>query len=126
MARLTIGRAVTFSASHRLPNVPAAHKCSRLHGHTYRVVVEVTGPSDSVLGWVADFGLLDVALRQNVHNVLDHQHLNDIEGLSNPTSEALAEWCATRLALSIHGVGELRISSVTVHEGEGGWARWEP
>ena len=25
-----------FEAAHRLPNVPSDHKCSRLHGHSYR------------------------------------------------------------------------------------------
>lgn len=127
MARVIVGREVRFSASHRLPNVPAAHKCSRMHGHSYRVAVEVTGTVDETLGWVADFGAIDIALRQMVHGPLDHRHLNDIDGLDNPTSERLAAWCAERLALTLHGIGDLRITSVSVHEGDGGgWARWEP
>ncbi len=124
---MTVGREGRFSAAHHLPNVPPAHKCSRLHGHSYRVAVEVTGPVDRTLAWVADFGIIDLALRQLVHGPLDHRCLNEISGLENPTSERLAEWCAERLALSLHGIGELRISSVVVHEGDGGgWARWEP
>lgn len=127
MALVIIGREIRFSASHRLPNVPAGHKCGRLHGHTYRVTLEVSGSVDETLGWVADFGLLDIALRQMVHLPLDHQNLNDIPGLNNPTSERLAQWCAERLALTLHGVGDLRIRSVSVYEGDGGgWARWEP
>ena len=32
---------LTFEAAHRLPNVPAGHKCARLHGHSFRVEVHV-------------------------------------------------------------------------------------
>lgn len=126
MARVTIGREVRFSASHRLPNVPTSHKCSRLHGHSYRVSVEVEGPVDATLGWVADFGILDAALRL-AHTALDHRHLNEIEGLENPTSEALAAWCGARMRLAVEGIVGLRVRAVVVHEGDGGgWARWEP
>lgn len=122
---LIIGREIRFSASHRLPNVPEGHKCSRLHGHSYRVALEVSGPVDATLGWVADFGHLDAALRTLVYDVLDHRHLNDIAGLENPTSERLATWCHARLTAYLKGVGGLKFVSVTVHEGDGGgWARY--
>jgi 6-pyruvoyltetrahydropterin/6-carboxytetrahydropterin synthase len=120
---MIVGREIRFSASHRLPNVPDGHKCSRLHGHSYRVAVEVSGPVDATLGWVADFGVVDSALRTIVYDVLDHRHLNDIAGLENPTSEVLAGWCMERLSLFLP---HLQIVSVTVHEGDGGgWARLE-
>ena len=38
-----IYREFTFEAAHRLPFVPEGHKCSRLHGHSYRVQVHVAG-----------------------------------------------------------------------------------
>lgn len=124
MARVIVCRSVRFSASHRLPNVPAGHKCARLHGHTYRVDLEVSGPVDETLGWVVDFGVLDIALSVCA-GPLDHRHLNDVPGLENPTSEAVAGWCAARLAVALPP--HLRIESVTVHEGDaGGWARWVP
>lgn len=127
MARMTVGREVRFSAAHSLPHVPESHKCHRLHGHSYRVAVEVSGPTDPTLGWVIDFGVIDAALQTIVRGPLDHRHLNDIAGLSNPTSEALAQWCAARLRVAIEGIGDLRVASVVVHEGDGGgWARWEP
>ncbi|WP_445942210.1 6-pyruvoyl trahydropterin synthase family protein [Pseudonocardia sp. T1-2H] len=44
--------------SHRLPNVPAGHKCARLHGHSYRVFVYVQGELDLENHWVQDFGEL--------------------------------------------------------------------
>ena len=84
-----------FEAAHRLPQVPPTHKCSRLHGHSYKVRIAMRGDLDPVMGWFIDFGdLEDVVLP--VIKQLDHYLLNDIEGLSNPTSEILAGWIFRR------------------------------
>jgi len=45
----------TFEAAHLLPNLPDGHKCKRLHGHSYRVRVVVSGELDAELGWVMDY-----------------------------------------------------------------------
>ena len=55
MNEMEIFKEFRIEAAHRLPNVPASHKCSRLHGHSFRVVVHVAGPIDPVQGWVCDF-----------------------------------------------------------------------
>src|ERR1700759_1139491 len=44
-----------FEAAHRLPKVPAGHKCARLHGHSFRVELAVAGPVDEATGWFLDF-----------------------------------------------------------------------
>ena len=80
-----------FESAHRLPNVPEDHKCARLHGHSYRVEVHVSGPVDPGTGWVMDFGDLGAACAP-VRDQLDHYYLNEIPGLENPTSEVLARW----------------------------------
>ncbi|WP_349263138.1 6-carboxytetrahydropterin synthase QueD [Longimicrobium sp.] len=85
-----------FEAAHRLPNLPPEHKCARLHGHSYRVEIRVQGPLDPALGWVMDFADLKAAFRP-LYDQLDHNYLNDIEGLENPTSEVLARWIWSRL-----------------------------
>jgi 6-pyruvoyltetrahydropterin/6-carboxytetrahydropterin synthase len=85
-----------FEAAHRLPNVPPAHKCARLHGHSFRVEVHVRGELDPHLGWVMDFADLKSAVKP-VINQLDHYYLNEIPGLENPTSEVLARWLWARL-----------------------------
>jgi len=85
-----------FESAHRLPNLPPEHKCARLHGHSYRVQIHVQGPLHPTLGWVMDFADLQAAFRP-LFEQLDHNYLNDIEGLENPTSEVLARWIWTRL-----------------------------
>src|SRR6516162_605340 len=85
-----------FEAAHRLPNVPAGHKCARLHGHSFRVELTVQGAVDPVTGWLLDFGELADAWAP-LHRQLDHYYLNDVEELQNPTSENLAGWIWRRL-----------------------------
>lgn len=80
-----------FEAAHRLPSVPEGHKCARLHGHSFRVELHVRGPVEPSLGWVMDFADIKAAFKPFLET-LDHNYLNDIEGLSNPTSENLARW----------------------------------
>lgn len=86
-----------FEAAHFLPNVPEAHKCRRIHGHSYHGEVAVRGPLDPQLGWVMDFADLRGAI-DPVVGALDHYLLNEIEGLENPTAEVLAVWIWRRLA----------------------------
>lgn len=93
---MEIFKEFTFEAAHRLPNVPAGHKCARLHGHSFQVRVTVEGDLDPVLGWVMDFADLKAACR-DVHDALDHRYLNEIPGLENPTSEVVAAWIWDRL-----------------------------
>jgi 6-pyruvoyltetrahydropterin/6-carboxytetrahydropterin synthase len=52
---MEIFKVFTIEAAHRLPYVPAGHKCGRLHGHTFQIEVHVQGPLDPKLGWIIDF-----------------------------------------------------------------------
>ena len=86
----------TIEAAHRLPNLPENHKCRRLHGHSFRVEIHVSGPLTEKEGWIMDFA--DVTRAFNpIYEQLDHHYLNDIPGLENPTSEILARWIWSRL-----------------------------
>jgi 6-pyruvoyltetrahydropterin/6-carboxytetrahydropterin synthase len=100
----------TFEAAHRLPNVAPGHKCARLHGHSYRVAVHVSGPVDEHAGWICDFADLSSAMRP-VLDRLDHYYLNDIDGLENPTSEVLARWIWAELHSAVP-----ELSQVVVRE----------
>lgn len=97
-----------FESAHRLPNVPQGHKCRRLHGHSFVVRVQVTGDVDPLTGMVCDFAVLTAAWQQ-IHAILDHNYLNEIDGLENPTSENLARWIWNRLDHSLHGLTEVMV-----------------
>ena len=106
---MEIFREFTFEAAHRLPQVPEGHKCARLHGHSYRVEIHLRGDVDPVAGWVTDFGDIKAAFRP-LYDQLDHNYLNDVPGLENPTSEVLARWIWQRLA------DVLPLSAVVIRE----------
>jgi 6-pyruvoyl tetrahydropterin synthase/QueD family protein len=93
----------TFEAAHRLPFVPTDHKCHRLHGHSFKVEVHVSGEVDPRTGWIIDFSEIKSAFMP-LHAQLDHNYLNEIPGLENPTSENLAVWIWERLELTLSGL----------------------
>ncbi len=103
---MEIFREFTFEAAHRLPNLPPEHKCSRLHGHSFRVTVHVEGPLMPNEGWVMDFADLK-RIFQPLYDRLDHYYLNEIEGLENPTSEVLAQWIWARLKPTLPGLSQI-------------------
>ncbi|CCW34834.1 6-carboxytetrahydropterin synthase QueD [Chthonomonas calidirosea] len=92
-----------IEAAHRLPHVPEGHKCARLHGHSFRITIYVSGSPDPQLGWVMDFADIGEAFRP-LYDMLDHRYLNEIEGLENPTSENLARWIWQRLKPRLPGL----------------------
>ena len=116
---MDVFKVFTFEAAHLLPNVPPGHKCARLHGHSFRVEVHVSGPLDPHLGWVMDFADLKAAFRP-LHDQLDHRYLNDIEGLENPTAEHIAAWIWDRTKAALPA-----LSSVKVYETPMSWAEYE-
>jgi 6-pyruvoyltetrahydropterin/6-carboxytetrahydropterin synthase len=99
-----------IEAAHRLPHVPAGHKCARLHGHSFRVGLYLAGPLDPALGWVRDFADLAAAFAP-LHAELDHRYLNEVPGLDNPTSERLAVWIWQRLKPALPD-----LARVVIHE----------
>ena len=107
---MRIFKEFTFEAAHRLPNVPEGHKCARLHGHSFRVRLTAEGPLEEERGWVMDFADLKATFKP-IYDQLDHHYLNEINGLSNPTSENIAAWIWHSLKPSLP-----ELSEVTIHE----------
>lgn len=93
---MEIFKEFTFESAHRLPNTPEGHKCRNLHGHSFRVRLHVEGPVDGHAGWVTDFADIEEKFMP-FHKILDHNYLNEVEGLENPTSENIAKWIWDKL-----------------------------
>lgn len=105
-AQMEIFKEFIFEAAHRLPNVPEGHKCSRLHGHSFRAEIHVRGDVERDLGWVIDFSDIKKAFKP-FYEQLDHNYLNEIEGLDNPTSENLARWIWERVQPKLPGLSKV-------------------
>ena len=107
---MEIFKIFTVEAAHHLPNVPENHKCRRLHGHSFRIEIRLSGPVQEKAGWIVDFADIAQAF-QPLYEQLDHRYLNEIDGLDNPTSEHLARWIWRKLKPSLP-----LLSEVVVHE----------
>lgn len=102
----------SFEAAHAIP----PH--SDVHGHSFRVCVEVGGQADEEFGWTVS--LYD--LEKNVDSVreqLDHRYLNSVEGLSVPSLENLARWIWTKLEDSVPGLQTITVSRGLPGQAEG-------
>lgn len=104
-----VWRRYMFQSAHRLPNVPFGHKCGRMHGHGFEVIIhanqDVGGRDLSI-----DYDHLD-ELWAPLHVALHHACLNDLPGLRNPTSEIISSWIWKRLKPQLP-----ELSWVTVYE----------
>ena len=124
IAMYRIGRRFTFDAAHHLDGLPDGHKCSRQHGHTYTVEVELAAADLAPPGFVTDFADL-APLGTYLDTHFDHRDLNDILAIQ-PTSENLArhlyDWCAANLQAKVRGA----IAAVRVHETPASWAEYRP
>lgn len=104
-----IWRRYMFQSAHQLPNVPQGHKCGRMHGHGFEVILHANqnlGAREIGI----DYDHLD-ELWAPIHAELDHACLNDIAGLQNPTSEVISAWIWNRLKAKLP-----ELSCVTVYE----------
>ena len=106
---IELSKDFSFEAAHRLPRVPATNKCSRLHGHSFRVAVTVEGEVDPDRGWFIDYDDIKNAFKALLDQYLDHYYLNEIAGLDNPTSENIAKWIWDRLKHQLLGLKRVSV-----------------
>lgn len=99
-----------FEAAHYLPYVSKEHKCGRLHGHSFFVRLKIKGVINKKTGWIIDYADLKLIFKP-IYEKLDHNFLNEIPGLENPTSEILSKWIWKRLKPNLPS-----LYSVTIKE----------
>lgn len=116
---MKITQAFTFEAAHHLPNVPEGHRCRNVHGHSYRVELTLAGSVDPHTGFVVDFFDVETVFAPLL-STLDHQHLNTIEGLANPTVENIAMWIWHRIRSALPD-----LASIRVYETMNCWAEYD-
>jgi 6-pyruvoyltetrahydropterin/6-carboxytetrahydropterin synthase len=108
--RVRLSKSFCFEAAHRLPTFPPGHKCTRLHGHSFKFDVIVEGEVDGARGYLVDYGDIKLAAEPVVKR-LDHYYLNEIDGLENPTAESIARWIYDRLKPALP-----QLTAIVVHE----------
>lgn len=111
-----------FAAAHALRDYAGA--CSRLHGHNWKVEVEVIATALDETGMGLDFKFIKDLTREAL-NRLDHRHLNELAPFDqiNPTAENIAAYLYRQLAAGLNGP-RTRIGAVTVWETERACVRY--
>ena len=115
---LHLWRRYALQSAHQLPYVPPEHKCRRMHGHGFELVLRADYGARLPQSALA-YDRLDEAWAP-LHAELDHVCLNDIPGLENPTSEMISSWIWNRLKPQLP-----ELSWVVVHETPSCGARFD-
>ena len=115
--KVSVTKCFGFEASHYLPDYEGA--CSRLHGHSYKLQVTVSGSVDETTGMVVDFNILKSVVKDAVVDRYDHRYLNDF--FDNPTAENMVQHIFKKLGIEFSKMG-LTLESVKLWETESSFA----
>jgi 6-pyruvoyltetrahydropterin/6-carboxytetrahydropterin synthase len=115
-ARYTLKILADFASAHTLRDYPGA--CARMHGHNWKIEVEVVAEQLDEVGMGVDFKVIKKATR-DIADRLDHRYLNDLEPFSriNPTAENIAAYFHRELSAQLNSPG-IRVHAVTLWETE--------
>ena len=111
-----------FASAHTLRDYPG--DCSRMHGHNWKVEVEVTATALNEYEMGMDFKTIKTATRE-LAKTLDHRYLNDIPpfDVRNPTAENIAQYFYQHLKDTLN-INTARVSAVTLWETERACVRY--
>lgn len=115
-APFTLKILADFASAHTLRDYPGA--CNRMHGHNWKVEVEVEATELDNIGMGVDFKVIKTAARE-IAGRLDHYYLNDLEPFTeiNPTAENIAVYFFNELTQQLNN-DAIRVSAVTLWETE--------
>ena len=121
-ARYTLKIITDFASAHTLRDYPGA--CARMHGHNWKVEVEVTASELDAIGMGVDFRVIKQAAR-DIAERLDHRYLNDLEHFVqiNPTAENIAAYFHQELSAQLNN-DSIRVNAVTLWETERACVRY--
>ena len=103
-----------FAAAHHLRGYEGP--CSRVHGHNWKVEVQVSASKLDEIGMGLDFKFIKQATNKLIDR-LDHQNLNELPPFDqqNPTAENIAAYLYSELSATLN-TNVIRVVSVTLWE----------
>ncbi|MDQ0484457.1 6-carboxytetrahydropterin synthase QueD [Guptibacillus hwajinpoensis] len=87
--RVAVTKEFTFDAAHHLHCYEG--KCKSMHGHTYKVVITISGFVNEI-GISVDFGEIKTLFKEVIDSKLDHHYLNEVLPNMNTTAENMIVW----------------------------------
>ena len=121
-ARYTVKVVTDFASAHTLRDYPGA--CSRMHGHNWKLEVEVSATQLDDTGMAIDFKHIKRAARE-LGDQLDHRYLNEIPPFDqiNTTAENIAAHPYKGIGNKINNE-HIQVCADTLWETERAWARY--
>ena len=118
----TLKVTLDFAAAHQLRDYPG--ECSQLHGHNWKLEVEIEANALDDMGMGLDFKVIKEHARA-VTDRLDHQHLNELEPFVtvNPTAENIAAYIYRELGTRLNN-DRVRVGAITLWETERACVRY--
>jgi len=116
----------SFSSAHQLRGYQG--KCENLHGHNWKVELNIQGKELDNIGLLLDFTEIKRMLKE-VMNFLDHKNLNDLPPFDkiNPSSENIARFIAEKIEISLREtLTDTEVESVIVWESEKSRCKYIP
>ncbi|CDH43666.1 6-carboxytetrahydropterin synthase [Candidatus Contendibacter odensensis] len=105
-----IWKELRFESALCLRRVASDDPRHRLHGHSYAVRLHLTAPLDELRGWTVDYGEVKARF-EPLYQQLDHQRLDQLAGLTEPTLAQLLIWLRERLASSLPELDRIDLDS---------------
>lgn len=114
--QFTLKTLLDFAAAHSLGGYDG--DCAKLHGHNWKVEVEVSGNRLNDIGMLIDFKQIKQHAKQAVQE-LDHTFLNDHPHFQrvNPTAENIAQYLYTEIAKRIE-TEDVKMHRITIWEND--------
>ena len=105
-----------FSSAHHLEGYQG--NCHNLHGHNWKVRVEILASKTDDIGITLDFGIVKKHLNILIEK-LDHSYLNELECFKNinPTSENIAKYLFDELSKKLNAEF-IRVAEVEIWESD--------
>lgn len=104
-----------IESSRFLPHLPSSHPCSRMHGHSFVIIMTFQGPLKQPEGWVIDYHEIAQKMAPLLKE-LDHRTLNEVSGLENPTSENLCLWIYQKAGFHFSELKKVTIKETSLTE----------
>lgn len=112
---MRITKTIAFDAAHFLDGCAEARPYGRVHGHSFTLEAAIEGEPDPRTGWVVDFAELSEAMEE-LKSALDHQLLNEVDGLGRPTLENICRYAAQRLGRRFPALRQVRVARPSIGE----------
>jgi len=121
-AHYTLKVVTDFASAHTLRDYPG--DCSRMHGHNWKLEVEMSATELDDAGMGVDFKVIKQAAKK-VAGELDHRYINEIKPFDhiNPTAENIAAYLYKGLSDELNN-DRIRVSTITLWETERACVRY--